>query len=235
MGHRRALAAIALLTCLLTGAAVPAHAASAHVMAVWAMNETAGSTWMTDAGGRGHHGQIGREVGTGLATGYESGYRFERLEPDTPPARPGHVVSVADHSDLDPGERDFAVTMRLRTTHKFGNIIQKGQATVTGGSWKVQIPNGRATCTYRGSKGTIELIAPYKINDGVWHVVRCVRLRQGVFLSIDGRQAAVREGWTGTIDNQWPVSIGGKLDCDQVEVGCDYYAGDLDWVTVEAA
>jgi hypothetical protein len=228
----------ALLTCLFLLATGPdAAAASAEDvrMAVWPMDETAGSTWMTDISGRGHHGQIGPEVGTGLTAGYEMGYRFERLEPDTPPARPGHLVSVADHSDLDPGDRNFAVTIRLRTTHKFGNIIQKGQATVTGGSWKVQLPNGRATCTYRGARGTIELIAPYKINDGDWHVVRCVRLREGVVLSIDGFRAAWREGWTGTISNDWPVTIGGKPDCDQIEVGCDYYAGDLDWIKIEAA
>ncbi|MFC4071157.1 laminin G domain-containing protein [Actinoplanes subglobosus] len=229
---------IALLTCLFLAAASPdaAMASAGDVkMAVWPMDETTGSSWMDDVSGRGHHGQIGPEVGTGLTTEYERGYRFERLEPDTPPARPGHLVSVADHSDLDPGGREFAVTVRLRTTHKFGNIIQKGQATVPGGSWKMQIPNGRATCTYRGSRGTIELIAPYRINDGDWHVVRCVRLDEGVFLSIDGFRAASRDGWTGTIDNDWPVTIGGKLDCDQVEVGCDYYAGDLDWITIEAA
>jgi Laminin G domain len=194
----------ALLTCLflVTGGPDAAAASPADIrMAVWPMDEPAGSAWMTDASGHGHHGQIGPEVGTGLPAEYGMGYRFERLEPDTPPARPGHLVSVANHSDLDPGERDFAVTIRLRTTHKFGNIVQKGQATVPGGSWKMQIPAGRPTCTYRGARGTIELIAPYKINDGDWHVVRCVRLRDGVFLSIDGVRAASREGWTGAIAN----------------------------------
>ena len=235
MGKPRTLAAVTALTCLLTAVASPARAAAAHVMAVWPMNEHAGDGWMADASGRGHHGRIGPEVAHGLSTEPPIGYRFERLEPDTPPARPGHLVVVPDHTDLDPAERDFAVTVRLRTSRKFGNIIQKGQATVPGGSWKMQIPNGRATCTYRGSKGTIELIAPYPINDGEWHVVRCTRLREGVFLTIDGRQAAARLGWTGVIGNAWPVSIGGKLDCDQVKVGCDYYAGDLDWITVEAA
>ncbi|WP_231953897.1 LamG-like jellyroll fold domain-containing protein [Actinoplanes derwentensis] len=199
------------------------------------MGEPPGSTWMVDASGRGHHGRIGHEVGVGMFDGTTVGYRFERLEPDTPPTRPGHLVSVPDQTDLDPGERDFAVSLRLKTTHKFGNIIQKGQATVSGGNWKVQLPNGRATCTFRGAKGTIELIAPYRINDGGWHVVRCSRLRSGVYLAIDGRLAAGREGWVGAIDNDWPVSIGGKTDCDQVKVGCDYYAGELDWAVIQAA
>ncbi|MEV0895489.1 LamG domain-containing protein [Actinoplanes sp. NPDC049802] len=212
-----------------------AEAAGGYEMAVWSMDESRGTRWMVDTTGRGHHGRIGPDVGTGLATGSGRGYRFERREPDTPPARPGHLVSVADHADLDPGTRDFAVTVRLRTTHKFGNIIQKGQATVPGGSFKMQIPSGRPTCTYRGSTGTIELWSPYRINDGDWHIVRCLRIRDGVALLIDGQEVAARAGWTGSIANTWPVTIGGKLDCDQIEVGCDYYAGDLDWIMIEAA
>lgn len=233
MGFRRALAASTVLSCSFSSFATPAAALSLTTAAVWAMDEPPGSTWMVDGGGRGHHGRIGPEVGVGVFDGTTVGYHFERLEPDTPPARPGHLVSVPDHTDLDPGERDFVVALRLKTTHKFGNVIQKGQATVPGGNWKVQIPNGRVTCAFRGAKGTIELIAPYRINDGAWHVVRCARLRAGVYLSIDGRMAAGREGWVGRIDNDWPVSIGGKPDCDQVKVGCDYYAGELDWAAVQ--
>ena len=45
---------------------------------------------------------------------------------------------------------------------------------------------------------------------------------------------ARRSGWTGRIENSWPVSIGGKTDCDQIHVGCDYYAGDLDYVEIDA-
>ncbi|MDR6316349.1 hypothetical protein J3R03_000545 [Actinoplanes couchii] len=205
------------------------------MMAAWTMGEPSGSTWMVDSSGRGHHGRIGHEVGVGMFDGVAVGYRFERLEPDTPPTRPGHLVNVPDHSDLDPGDRDFVVTLRLKTTHKFGNVIQKGQATVPGGNWKIQLPNGRATCTFRGSKGTIELIAPDRINDGGWHLVRCSRLASGVYLAVDGQVVAAREGRVGTIDNDWPVSIGGKPDCDQIKVGCDYYAGDLDWVVIQGA
>ncbi len=32
----------------------------------------------------------------------------------------------------------------------------------------------------------------------------------------------------------WPVSIGGKTDCDQIDVGCDYFAGDIDYIAVDA-
>ena len=244
MGRRRTLVSL-LITNLLTGSAlfsagVPAAAAPAwtpgeDIVALWALNEAPGSERMVDSSGNGLHGRIGAEVGTGLTLGGDVGYRFERLEPDTPPARPGHLVVVPDDSALDPGEADYVVTVRLRTTNKFGNIIQKGQATVSGGNFKLQIPNGRVECTFRGAAAFMEVVAPYSINDGDWHVVQCARVRAGVLLMIDGTRVAARTGWTGRIANSWPVSIGGKLECDQRDVGCDYYAGDLDYIAIEAA
>ncbi|WP_229072913.1 laminin G domain-containing protein [Actinoplanes sp. DH11] len=235
MGCRRLLCT--LLTTGLVLLPAPARAEGEYTgypAAYWRMNEEPGATRMIDSSGNRLHGRIGDEVGTGLMLGDDIGYRFERLEPDTPPARPGHLVTVPDDSSLDPGTNDFAVTVRLRTTNKFGNIIQKGQATVSGGNFKLQIPSGRVECTFRGPKGFLEVIAPFSINDGEWHEISCTRYRAGVELVIDGRQVATRAGWTGPIANAWPVSIGGKLDCDQVEVGCDYYAGDLGYIVIES-
>ena len=37
------------------------------------------------------------------------------------------------------------------------------------------------------------------------------------------------------IANSWPLSIGGKTVCDQRSVGCDYYAGELGWVRIDAS
>ncbi|GIF14397.1 LamG-like jellyroll fold domain-containing protein [Actinoplanes teichomyceticus] len=235
MRCRRALVTLVTVTTLLSGTPMAAHAAYAGEVAYWAMNEPPGATRMIDSSGNGLNGQIGREVGTGIFHHGSTGYRFDRLEPDTPPARPGHLVVVPDASALNPGDRDFAVTLRLRTTHHFGNIVQKGQSTTEGGNFKLQIPNGRVQCLFRGSRGVLEAIAPYSINDGDWHVVTCVRVSTGVALAIDGRRVAGREGWTGPIYNNWPLTIGGKLDCDQRTVGCDYYAGDLDYLSIQTA
>ncbi|MEU8239977.1 LamG-like jellyroll fold domain-containing protein [Actinoplanes missouriensis] len=235
MGCRRVLVTVLATTVAAGVALLPAPARAAGLtVAFWPMNEARGAHRMIDTSGNGRHGRIGNEVAIGESLGDDGGYRFERLEPDTPPPHPGHLVVVPDDSSLDPGTDDFAVTVRLRTTNKFGNIIQKGQATVAGGNFKLQIPSGRVECTFRGPKGFLEVVAPYAINDGDWHVVRCVRVPEGVFLSIDGREVASRSGWTGPIANSWPITIGGKLDCDQVEVGCDYYAGDLDYIMIEA-
>ena len=234
MRSRYSIAVLLTAASVLTGTATAADAAIDHVVALWRMNESSGARTMVDSSGNGLRGSIGREVQTGVRVNGATGYRFERLDPDTPPTHRGHVITVPDTDELDPGERDFAVTVRLRTTHKFGNIIQKGQATVSGGNFKMQIPNGIVQCMYRGSKGTILLSSTRRLNDGYWHTVTCERTSSAQRLIVDGSTLAKRSGWTGRIANSWPVSIGGKTACDQVEVGCDYYAGDLDWVEIDA-
>jgi hypothetical protein len=198
------------------------------------MDEPAGSQIMQDSSGNGLTGAIGPEVGTAVQVDGGRGYRFTRLEPDTPPTHPRHLVVVPDDSDLDPGTRDFAVTVRLRTVEQFGNIIQKGQATVPGGSYKLQIPSGKVQCWFRGSAGAVLVTAPHPINDGRWHTVRCTRTAEAVYLEIDGTWVAGRWGRTGSISNTWPLSIGGKTSCDQIAVGCDYFAGDLDYAEIDA-
>jgi hypothetical protein len=235
MRSRYSIAVVLTAATVLTGTATAADAADDDdVVALWRMNESSGARTMADSSGNGLSGSIGREVDTGVRINGATGYRFERLDPDEPPTHPGHVITVPDTDRLDPGERDYAVTVRLRTTHKFGNIIQKGQATVSGGNFKMQIPNGIFQCLYRGAKGTILLSSTRRLNDGSWHTVTCERTRSVQRLVVDGSTVAKRSGWTGRIANSWPVSIGGKTACDQIKVGCDYYAGDLDWIEIDA-
>jgi hypothetical protein len=232
MSRLRALLAV-LATTAIVMPATPAHAASTPV-ATWSMNEAPPARVMADSSGNRLHGTIGREVRTGARVRGATAYRFQRLQPNTPPPHPEHLIRVPDHAKLDPGNRDYAVTIRIRTTHSFGNIIQKGQATVAGGYFKFQIPRGYVQCLFRGSVGTIEITANRAINDGRWHTVRCERTKAGVALIIDSKLSARRSGWTGTIANNWPLSIGGKIGCDQVKVTCDYYAGDIDSVRIDA-
>jgi hypothetical protein len=230
MGSRRTLVVIATALTVLTGTTTAAGAVPGNVVASWRMNESPGARTMIDSSGNRLHGRIGREIVTGVRLGPDTAYRFNRLQPDTPPTHPQHLAMVPDAGALDPGTWDFAITVRLRTTGKFGNIVQKGQATVSGGSFKLQIPNGIVQCLFRGSANSIQVTASRRINDGVWHTVRCARTGTSVMLAVDGATVARRSGWTGRIANSWPVVIGGKTDCDQITVGCDYYAGDLDYV-----
>lgn len=234
MKSRRRLAVILTVASLLSAATSPAPASASSLVAYWPMNDRAGSRIMTDASGNRHHGSVGAEVGTGVKISGATGFRFPRLEPDTPPTHPAHLVTVPDSGALDPGDRDYAVTIRLRTTDHFGNIIQKGQATVSGGNFKMQIPNGIAQCYFRGSSHTLLAQSTRQLNDGAWHVVRCERTSDALIMTVDGRTVARTPGWTGRITNSWPVTIGGKVSCDQRHVGCDYFAGDLDYAAITA-
>jgi hypothetical protein len=234
MKSRRSLAVVMTAATLVMGTATTADAASVSPVAIWQLNEASGARTMIDSGGRGLHGSIGGEVGTGVHISGATAYRFSRLEPDKPPPHPGHLVTVPDNASLDPGTRTYAVTVRLRTTHKFGNIIQKGQATVSGGSFKLQIPSGIVQCLFRGSSGSVLVASSRTLNDGRWHTVRCERTSRGLSLTVDGSAVARRSGSTGAIANSWPLVVGGKVSCDQVDVGCDYYAGDLDYVRIDA-
>jgi hypothetical protein len=134
------------------------------------------------------------------------------------------------------------VTVRFRTTTSAGNIIQKGQALTPGGYFKWEIPAGRIFClfTSRDSQGNLinerGVRAPQALNNGAWHTVRCERSQDRVTMTIDGstvvRSAA---GPMGPIANTMPLSIGGKYQCDEVSVDCDYFVGDIDWVRIEAS
>ncbi|MDT5039540.1 MAG: hypothetical protein QOE51_525 [Actinoplanes sp.] len=232
MRRRRLLAAMTTAALLVAGTATAATAAPNRLVALWKMNERAGSRTMHDSSGNGLNGVIGAEVQAGVSVGDGTGYRFSKLQPDTPPTHPQHVAVVPNYGLLNPGDSDFAVTLRLRTTYQFGNIVQKGQATVAGGNFKLQIPNGIVQCIVRGSDGSIAVSASQRINNGAWHVVQCERYSDEVVLSIDGAAVAHRYGWTGRIENNWPLSIGGKTGCDQRNVGCDYFAGDIDYVKI---
>jgi hypothetical protein len=234
MKSRRWLAVALTVASLLLGPATTADASPSSLVALWTMNEAPGSRTMVDSSGHGHRGSIGSEVGTGVQISGATGYRFGRLTPDTPPAHPAHLVTVPDSNTLNPGNRDYAVTIRLRTTEFFGNIIQKGQATVPGGNFKMQIPNGIVQCYFRGSTRTMLTQTTRHLNDGTWHTIRCERTSNALIMTVDGRRVARTPGWTGRIDNNWPLTIGGKLNCDQKKVGCDYFAGDLDYAEITA-
>jgi len=219
---------------LVLGPATTAAGTAGDQVARWNMNESPGSRSMSDSSGHGLRGTVGGEVQTGVRIDGATGFRFPRLAPDTPPTHPGHLAVVLDRAALNPGDRDYAVTIRLRTTYQFGNVIQKGQATVSGGNFKMQIPNGILQCIFRGSGGTLVAQSTRRLNDGQWHTARCERSGAGVSLEVDGTVMARRPGWTGWISNSWPLTIGGKSSCDQIHVGCDYYAGDIDYVEIDS-
>ena len=225
---------VAAMSAATAVAAVPAAAST--TVASWQMNEGSGATVMHDSSGNGIDGSIGGHIATGFTYAGATGYEWPYVKPNQPPADPERLATASD-SRLNPGTSVFSVTVRFRTTHDFGNIIQKGQSGTAGGYWKWQLPKGQLTCLFRGvvngstvskavNSGTLLL------NDGKWHTVTCTRTTTGVTMTIDGGTTRKATGWTGSISNSKALAIGGKLNCDQSTVTCDYFSGDIDYVTI---
>ena len=216
-------------------AEAPAALVTTGVTALYEMNEPAGTTVMTDSSGNGNHGVVdptGVESG-GVYDG-ETAYNWVFRLPTEPPASPERVVQVPDDAagSLEPTGQDFTVEVRVRYTDKFGNIIQKGQSATPGGQWKIQAPQGIPSCLFKGSTGQVATKAKGALDDGSWHTLTCVLDSTGVTMYVDGLYQSKKAGTTGPIDNSLPVTVGGKINCDQVDVTCDYYTGQIDRIRI---
>jgi Laminin G domain len=234
---RRRLLAVPIIVAGILATASPAQAAINQPVAIWQMNEAAGSQTMVDSSGNGINGTIGDDVLAGTAFGSGvTGYRFPFVPPNQPPANPERLAQVAHRTALNPGSGDYAVEFRMRTTRNFGNVIQKGQSGATGGYWKFQQPNGQISCLFRGSGGSSTATSgAVRVNDGQWHVVRCERTSSSVTMFVDGVVTGRNRNRTGTIANTRPITVAGKLNCNQVNITCDYFTGDIDYVKIETS
>ena len=231
-----AVGAAALTLVAGTTAVSPAQAKATVPLAQWEMNEGPDAAQMIDASPNGVHGVPGTDVVTGASdsTG-RTFYRFPTFkDPKAVPANPERIVQV-DDSRLNPGTRDYALTITFRTTRSFGNMIQKGQSGAAGGYFKVQAPKGIVGCLFRGVDGSKSVNSGVALNDGLWHTVRCERRVDRVLMTIDGTKVRRAYGITGSISNKMPLTIGGKLKCDQIVTTCDYFDGDVDRVVIETS
>jgi hypothetical protein len=242
-GTGRAIAGL-VLSCAVTGsllvaASAPARASATRTIADWEMNEPSGSAVMLDSSGNGIDGAIGSGVVTGATYDGATGYRWLFASPTEPPAKPERVIEASD-GRLNPGGDDYAVTLRYRTTQPFGNIVQKGQGGATGGYFKIENPGGVLTCVFRGvdEAGNFlrkEVNSGTPLNDGQWHTARCERTATQLTLTVDGALVATSNGRTGSISNSRPISIAGKVNCDQITITCDYFTGDIDYIRIEGS
>ena len=213
--------------------------ASAATVADWQMNEAPGAQRMVDSSANHLDGAIGAAVTTGVSVNGAVAYRWAFVSPTAPPIKPARLVQVPNDPKLNPGSADYAVTVRYRTTQHFGNMVQKGQAGSAGGYWKLENPDGQIKCTFRGLvNGTLKRKAvqsPTVLSDNNWHVVTCARNGNQVSLTVDGDVVATTSGNTGTISNTRPLTIAGKLECDQITTTCDYFTGDIDYITITSS
>jgi hypothetical protein len=215
--------------------------AQAAGVADWQMDETVGSPLMVDASGGGLDGHIGPGVVLHEATPSGWGYGFggdPRIVSDN------RLVTWPDDDRLDPGTQPYAVTLRVKTTALDPNIVQKGQANQAGGYWKFELVQGWPVCLFRDQNGRTKAIGfrndarpQTRVADNQWHTLRCERTATGVRMTINyGEPGAISKfsrGTIGAINSSRPMSLGGKLDCNGRNVGCDYFAGTIDWLTIE--
>jgi hypothetical protein len=222
-----------------------ANAAATNLVTDWELGDAPLTTEMLDSGPKGINGAIQSDASPMLLTGVDfgggaTGYRWANTQPNQLPVKPQRIIKISD-SRLNPGTNDWAISFRYRTTRPFGNIMQKGQAATIGGQIKFELPGGKITCLFKDSSGRRRAMTTLNTyNNNLWHVVRCERTAAGVTLTVDGGAANGGEtrkilGFTGNISNTVPMSVGGKINCDQITVTCDYYVGDIDWIKVESS
>jgi hypothetical protein len=201
----------------------------------WRFNEPSGADTAFDDSGNGLHGAVGDEVQTGISAGRRTSYRFPAVS-TSPPPRPEHLVLVPHDDRLNPDSKRYRLTIRLRTSQSSANIIQKGQSRTYGGFWKFETHRGIGSCLFRAGDGTQSGVGSgERITDGKWHTIVCIRTPNKTVMRVDGVVTDTRNKATGAITNTKPVTIGGKGECDQVDVGCDYFIGDIDFVSIAKA
>jgi hypothetical protein len=85
-------------------------------------------------------------------------------------------VRVADDNRLDIPDPSLVYTLefRFRTKNPFGNYMQKGQTTTSGGQIKVQGPRGIVQCLFKGTARQVGTGSGRALNDNQWHTVTCV-------------------------------------------------------------
>ena len=238
MGRRARRGVVAVGLALGLGIVSVASAGSAAAVAtttvgLWELNEPIGAATATDSSGRNVHGTVGSDVLTGMYVDGASGYRYPTIAPNSPPARPQHLVTWPHSALHNPDGGDFTVIVRFRTTMSPSNIVQKGQNGIAGGYWKIEQDYGRARCVfYPGNRQGLSAVASKLVNDGEWHTVKCERTARSVSIYVDGVRYRTVTGLHGTIANTWGLSLGGKPKCDQYRVGCDYFSGDVDYVRI---
>jgi hypothetical protein len=187
-----------------------------RLVALWHMDETAGTT-MRDAAG-GHDGTL-----TGVALGAPGSIGTAYLFSGTA------SVSVPSAPDLNPGAADITITIQLNATSVPAtpdwDLIRKGLFTTDGGEFKVEYqPTGQATCGFVGSGGTRELTAGPALNDGDWHTVQCTKTATSIGLVVDGQPFSM-PGAVGSISNDAALVVGARP-------GSEFFQGRLDEASI---
>jgi hypothetical protein len=148
---------------------------------------------------------------------------------------PVSMASTASQADLNPGKRDFAVTVVFRIPSDTSqvtdtpNMAQKGFYN-DAAQWKMQLEPSSAAimCRFKGSIGAKLLTSSVTgVDDDVWHTATCWR-RAGVLgVTLDGT-ATTSTYKVGDISNSRPMHIGAK----SLTSTSDQFSGDIDYMSL---
>ena len=177
MHRARVWTAAVVLGVAMQGSSTRADAASTLV-ARWKMDETSGTVMRDSVAGHDgslHSVVVGRPGFKGTAYGFTG----------------SSYVAVPSAGDLNPGSANITISMHLKATSvptlPDWDLIRKGLFETSGGEFKMEYqPSGQASCGFKGSAGYSELIAGPALNNGQWHVVRCVKTSSAIRLVVDG-------------------------------------------------
>ena len=240
---RRGLPVVLVTVCAVAFGPVGSARAST-VVALWNMNEAAGSTALVDFGpNMGANDPLNGTIGTsitldGSVHSYPSVKRGGAGTVD-----PQHL-DVVNSALGNPGTSDFIVTVRLKVPNiasAFGNVMQKGQTGSPTGFWKIELDGGNGTgevfCGFRSIVGGVTtnggIRSPINIADNQWHVVTCERGSNFVSTTVDGH-TTMQMHTVGNIVNNNPLTIGGKANCNAtLSHLCDYFTGQIDYVQIQ--
>lgn len=73
---------------------------------------------------------------------------------------------------------------------------------------------------------------PTSLADNRWHKIKCVKEPSRLTMYVDGKYVGRKNRSTGPINNTHPLSIGGKTNCNQTTVTCDYFTGQIDYIKI---
>jgi hypothetical protein len=145
--------------------------------------------------------------------------------------RPGSWIEVPSSADLNPGTRNFAMSVWVNfrtapTGHATIDIIRKGLSFTRTGEYKLEIIYGGVIrCTTKDTDGREYRISSWgrPVTDGRWHHVGCARDRGSWTVRVDGWSRS-KPDHLGAIGNAMPLSIGSKYGLE------DGHAGRVDEV-----
>jgi hypothetical protein len=194
------------------------------VLGSWQMNEKRGSVLEDNGSGQSRDGVIGKYVELDGRS-----HLFPRIDRSIHMQQPGHIDKIPDYDALDPGDRVYSVAVSVKYRRGIDrNIIQKGQGSPVGGMFKMKVGwKGQVYCLFRGDLGDSTVVGP-DLGDGQWHDIRCVRTLNGSLMVVDGQRVDTSINDSGTISNDWPITIGGNSVCwTGAAKSCNYWAGRI--------